>query len=94
MDARTVAAGEYIGVTPPRRVVFTWGWEGDPEVPPGSTTVEIDLQADGDGTTLRLRHSGLPTSEQMASHRAGWDLFGSRLAAIVAGRDPGPMPLP
>ena len=28
------AVGEFVEVEPPRRMVFTWGWEGDPEVPP------------------------------------------------------------
>ena len=35
--------------------VIPWGWEGDAEVAPGSTTVEITLTADEDGTLLRLR---------------------------------------
>ena len=37
------ASGRFTEVDPPRRVVFTWGWElpGNP-VPPGSSTVEID----------------------------------------------------
>jgi hypothetical protein len=32
-------------------------------VPPGSTTVEITLTPDGDGTILRLRHLGLPNEK-------------------------------
>jgi len=94
MATGTVAVGEYVEVEPPRRVVFTWGWEGDPELPPGTTTVEIDLRPESDGTILTLRHSGLPTSESTALHEAGWNLFGARLADVVAGRDPGPMPPP
>ena len=31
-----VALGEYHIVEAPRRVVFSWGWEGNPDVPPGS----------------------------------------------------------
>jgi uncharacterized protein YndB with AHSA1/START domain len=34
MDAGTVARGEYMEVDPPRRIVFTWGWEGNVRVPP------------------------------------------------------------
>src|SRR6266487_675421 len=56
MDERTVAKGEYVVVEPPERVVFTWGWEGSIEVPPGSTTVQLTLRADGDETVLSLRH--------------------------------------
>ena len=41
MNSDRVALGEYVEVDPPSRVVFTWGWEGDGAVPPGSTRVEI-----------------------------------------------------
>ncbi len=88
MDADTVAAGEYVEVTPHRRVVFTWGWEGNAEVPPGSTTVEIDLHSDGDGTTLSLRHTGLPDGAAAAMHEEGWRFFTARLLEVAAGREP------
>lgn len=47
-DDKGVAAGRYVEVVPDRRVVFTWGWEGNDLVPPGSSTVEIDLEPDGE----------------------------------------------
>lgn len=92
MDPDTVASGTYLEVTPPERVVFTWGWEGDDEVPPGSTTVRIDLAADGDATTLSLEHSGLPSDRAAVMHEEGWRFFGARLATAAVGGDPGPMP--
>src|SRR5437899_2042975 len=48
--------GEYVTVEPPHRVVFTWGFEGSTDLPPGSSTVEITLASDGDGTIVRRRH--------------------------------------
>jgi uncharacterized protein YndB with AHSA1/START domain len=92
MDADTVAAGRFVEVEPARRVVFTWGWEGDDSIPPGSTTVELTLEADGDGTILSLRHTGLPHGAAAAMHEEGWRLFTERLAKTVRGDDPGPMP--
>jgi uncharacterized protein YndB with AHSA1/START domain len=92
MDADTVARGEFVEVVAPDRVVFTWGWEGDDEVPPGSTRVEIDLSADGDGTALTLRHSGLPNGRSAAMHLEGWEFFTDRLSTASTGGDPGPMP--
>jgi uncharacterized protein YndB with AHSA1/START domain len=83
------ASGQVVEVVPNRRVVFTWGWEKNSPVLPGSSTVTIDLFPDGDGTTIRLTHSDLPP-DQMDLHRAGWSHYGSRLAAVVEGRDPGP----
>jgi len=92
MDADTVASGEFLEVAGARRVVFTWGWEGDTEVPPGSTTVAIELAADGDGTMLILHHSGLPSAETAAMHEEGWIFFTDRLATAARGGDPGAMP--
>lgn len=89
MNRDTIAVGEYLAVDPPSRVVFTWGWEGDGTVPPGSTTVEITLREDGDGTILRLRHSGFPTDEAAASHREGWAMYLERLSVAAPGGDPG-----
>jgi len=92
MNSDTVALGEYVAVEPPSRVVFTWGWEGDAAVPPGSTTVEITLRDEGEGTILRLRHSGFTTDEAAASHRAGWAMYVERLSVATPGGDPGPDP--
>ena len=87
-----VARGEYTEVVPYSRVVFTWGWEseGSP-VPPGSSTVEVTLTPDGDGTLVRLRHSGLPENAS-ADHAEGWAHYLARLATVAGGGDPGPDP--
>ena len=85
------ARGEYVEVTPYSRVVFTFGWEGDDStVPPGSSTVEITLTPERDGTLLRLRHEGLPTDEMREAHSQGWNHYMDRLAKVSAGEDPGP----
>ena len=84
------ASGRVVEVVPNERVVFTWGWEGDgPPVPSGSSTVSIELVPDGEGTLIRLTHSGLPP-DQIEVHRYGWDYYVPRLAAVAEGRDPGP----
>src|ERR1700691_3727095 len=44
MNGTDVAAGQYLEVDPPNRLVFTWGWEqGGPPVAPGASTVEVTL---------------------------------------------------
>src|SRR3990172_8104984 len=43
INSKVIASGEYVEIDPPRRVVFTWGWEGGHPVAPGSSTVEITL---------------------------------------------------
>jgi uncharacterized protein YndB with AHSA1/START domain len=86
-DEKQVASGRYVEVVPNRRVVFTWGWEGDAMVPPGSSTVEIDLEPAGRGTKLRLVHRGLP-DEGFDQHAKGWDFFLGRLEDVAEGRPP------
>jgi uncharacterized protein YndB with AHSA1/START domain len=83
-----VVVGEYLEVIPPSRVVFTWGWENSP-VPPGSTVVEVNLVADGDGTILRLSHRGL-AGEALLEHTRGWQHYLARLVIAAQGDDPGP----
>ncbi len=91
MTSEDVAVGKYLEVQPPTKLVFTWGWEGDDAVTkPGSTTVEITLRPDGDGTLVRLVHSGLPTPESAESHGHGWEHYLERLAVAATGKDPGP----
>lgn len=88
-----VAEGRFVELVPDRRVRFTWGWQGHPSVPPGSSTVEIDLVDDGDGTLLTLTHSGLPPDERPV-HATGWAHYLPRLATVAEGRDPGTDPGP
>jgi uncharacterized protein YndB with AHSA1/START domain len=87
------ASGEFVELDPPHRLVYTWGWEpsgGEANpVPPGSSTIEIELVPDGDGTVLQFIHRDLPSAKSTESHAHGWDHYFSRLAAAAAGRDPG-----
>ena len=83
------ASGRVVEVVENERVVFTRGWEQGPPVPPGTTTVAIELLADGDGTLIRLTHSGLPP-DQIEIHRHGWEHYVVRLASVSEGREPGP----
>jgi uncharacterized protein YndB with AHSA1/START domain len=76
----SVARGEFVAVEPYHRVVFTWGWEGEGPVQPGTSTVEVLLKPDGDGTVLTLRHSGLPDEAARALHSEGWDHYLPQLA--------------
>jgi uncharacterized protein YndB with AHSA1/START domain len=85
-----VVSGRYLELVPDRRIAFTFGWErADVDVPPGSTTVEIDLRPRGGGTELRLVHRGL-AGPMADAHAGGWTNYLARLAAVAEHRDPGP----
>ena len=82
-------SGRFVEVVPFSRVVFTWGWDdGALATAPGSSTVEIDLEAEGDDTLLRLTHRGL-TADMRRFHAAGWNHHLGRLATVAAGGDAG-----
>lgn len=86
------AVGQFVEIDPPRRLVFTWGWTNDPEVPPGSTRVSITLRPEAGGTRVVLRHHDLPDQPQRDHHAKGWELYFSRLGSVMAGHDPGDDP--
>ena len=86
------AAGEFLEVDPPHRVVFTWGWTDRFAVAPGTTRVEVTLTEEDGGTRVVLRHHGLPGEELCEQHRSGWETYLPRLAVVAAGGDAGPDP--
>jgi uncharacterized protein YndB with AHSA1/START domain len=83
-----VMRGTFIELDPPRRLVFSFGWDSDPPtgpLPPGSTRVEVTLTPDEDGTLLVLRHFDLPV-HHAPDHQQGWSYFvGDRLVAAATG---------
>jgi uncharacterized protein YndB with AHSA1/START domain len=76
------AHGAYITVEPPYRVVFSWGIPGDSTMPPGSSTVEVVLTADGDNTMVVLTHRGV-AAPHLDGHRGGWEHQLGRLPAGI-----------
>jgi uncharacterized protein YndB with AHSA1/START domain len=97
INDQAIARGEYLEVVPAKKVLVTFGWEGQEAgqgehgVPPGSSRVEMTLEPDGDGTLVRLRHYDLP-EQARDMHGQGWELYLGRLAIAAAGGDPGPDP--
>ena len=91
MPGAQIASGEFVELVPDRRIVFTWGWEGDaPPVEPGSSTVVIELEPAEAGTLLRLTHRGLNPPSVAEHHREGWERYLDRLRTRAEGGDPGP----
>jgi uncharacterized protein YndB with AHSA1/START domain len=96
VSSGSIASGTFTEIEPPRRLAFTFGWErgggGSDLVPPGSSTVQVELIPTDTGTLLRLVHWGLPAAEAVTSHGEGWDHYLGRLATVASGGDPGPDP--
>ena len=69
------------------RIVLTWGFERDTDLPPGSSRVEITLEPDGPGTIVRLEHHGVPASRRR-NHDDGWAHFLDRLTSAARTHSP------
>jgi uncharacterized protein YndB with AHSA1/START domain len=89
---RRVARGAFREVVPVHRLAYSFGWEGDTSVPPGSSLIEIDLIDRDGGTLLSMTQSGLPDATECAGHERGWTHYFSRLAIAAVGSDPGKDP--
>ncbi|MEW5915128.1 MAG: SRPBCC domain-containing protein [Gemmatimonadota bacterium] len=74
------ARGVVTNVTPGKGVEFTWGYEGHAELPPGSSKVRIDLEPDGVGTMIVLRHTLTAPPNVAAEHEQGWRHYATALA--------------
>jgi len=84
----SVAVGEVIAFDPPHLVAYTWDWRDRPLG--ARTEVRFELEEDGEGTTVRLTHTGFRAQERRETHRRGWAHYGRRLKTAAEGGDPGP----
>jgi uncharacterized protein YndB with AHSA1/START domain len=77
------AGGDVVESEPPRRMVWTWGYEGEESpLEVGASTVEFDLEPTVRGTRLHLGHS-VPTAELAREHANGWRHHLSALAVLA-----------
>ena len=81
------ACGEFLEVTPPRRIVMSWSWAkgGEPEENGRISRVEIDLTPIGDGTELTFTHASLGTEASVRSYAQGWTGALDKLVRYLGG---------
>ena len=60
--------GTYTEVDPPRRLAFTWLWDGDST----RQLIELDFEEADGVTTVHFTHRGLWDEEAVRSHEDGW----------------------
>ncbi|HZP49398.1 MAG TPA: SRPBCC domain-containing protein [Vicinamibacterales bacterium] len=67
----TEALGEVVDLSPPRRIVFTYGYASGTPIPPGGSRVTIDVAPHADGTLVTLRHHFADAATR-DHHVQGW----------------------
>ena len=65
-------SGRYLEVTPPTKLIYTWRWEGNPELTVGTSLVTVEFTSAGTFTEIRLTHEQLPSIESRDDHGRGW----------------------
>ena len=74
--------GEYVEITPPSRIVFTWISHAVQSV--GGSLVTLEFREKGEETELALTHERLGSAEVAAQHESGWGSILDKLAARMA----------
>ncbi len=75
-----IAIGEYVEISAPEKLVFSWGWEGGD----GGMLVTIELTEEGDRTQLCLTHEKLPDDASRDHHNEGWEGCLNRLDTFLS----------
>ena len=65
--------GEYREVVPPERLVFTWIWEGPPEMAGVETLITLYFREKEEATEIHLTHERFPTEKDRENHEWGWN---------------------
>jgi uncharacterized protein YndB with AHSA1/START domain len=73
--------GRYTEVDRPRRLAFTWTWDGEDR----ETLIEIDFEEVEAGTEVRFTHSNLRDLESVRSHEKGWNACFDNLERALVG---------
>ena len=74
-----IARGSYTSFDEPRRLTFTWCWEGKEDE---DSLVDIELHPTAIGCELVLRHSRLATATSRDGHLQGWEGCLGRLSLL------------
>jgi uncharacterized protein YndB with AHSA1/START domain len=76
------ATGEYRVVEPPRRLVFTWVWDHDPDNP---QLIELEFTEHEGRTVVQMTNSAIPTDGRLEDQERGWHVCYDNLERLLAG---------
>lgn len=74
-------SGVFKSIEPSQRLVFTWGWEGDPI---RQSLITLTFRGLGAKTELTLRQEGLGSVESRDGHVRGWNSALNKLGRYLS----------
>jgi len=77
-------SGVYRRIEPPRRLVFTWGWDDENGIRGPETEVTVTFEPTPGGTRMVLLQQTFETKESRDNHRTGWSSTFDCLARMLA----------
>jgi uncharacterized protein YndB with AHSA1/START domain len=83
------AAGEFLEVRPPERLVYTWDWEKDGsgtefgELEGKTSLITLEFFWRGERTEFVMTHSRFASVQSRDSHAGGWGAALESLAKFV-----------
>jgi uncharacterized protein YndB with AHSA1/START domain len=80
-DVEYGGGGQYLEIDPPRRLVFTWFWDGNDT----RQLIEVDFEEADGVTTVRFTHRDLWSEEAVRDHEGGWGRCFDNLERTLSG---------
>lgn len=82
-DYEWIMSGEFVEITPPERLVFTWN-VNHREEPVVDQRVTVELRETPEGTALTLTHSGVMSTKMRDGTHRGWSALVENIAGMLA----------
>jgi hypothetical protein len=79
--------GAYREVRGPAKLVFTWGWSGNPKLEFGDSLVTVDFTDQDGATEVQITHEDLPSDEIQEDHKEGWNGCLDKLEKHIGGEE-------
>ena len=81
---RLTVSGVYREITPPERLVMTWGWHQEDGSRGHEPEIEVTLEDAPEGTRMRLVQSVFTSLEDRDNHNQGWQSTFKKLDLVFA----------
>ena len=73
--------GKYTEIDPPRRLAFTWYWDGNDT----RQLIELDFEEHDGATTVTFTHRDLWNEQAVREHEDGWSRCFDQLELVLTG---------